>query len=40
MVDYCTLNRKKAASSDGANSKQILPSTTDTEGLTVHSLRG
>ncbi len=27
--DYCTLNRKKAASSVGANSRQILPSATD-----------
>ena len=32
---YCTLNRKKAASPVGANSKQMLPSTTDTDsGLT------
>jgi len=26
---YCTLKRKKAASSAGANSRQMLPSTTD-----------
>jgi len=33
---YCTLNRKKAASSVGANSKQMLPSITDTDsGFTV-----
>jgi hypothetical protein len=28
---YCTLNRKKEALSDGANSRQMLPSTTDTD---------
>jgi len=34
--DYCTLNRKKAALSDGASSRQMLPSTTDPDsGLTV-----
>ena len=31
--DYCTLNRKKAALSDGANSKQMLPSTTDPDSV-------
>jgi hypothetical protein len=37
---YCTLNRKKAAFPVGANSKQMLPSTTDTDsGFTVRGAK-
>jgi len=40
MGDYCTLNRKKAALSAGANSRQTLPSTTDKDsGFTVKGSR-
>jgi hypothetical protein len=39
--DYCTLNGKKAASSARANSRQILPSITDTDsGFTVKGAKG
>ncbi len=39
--DYCTLKWKKAALSAGANSRQILPSTTDTDSeFTVKGREG